>query len=222
MRVTFFTREQGVLNCFYKGGRTPKKHAILQPFMPLWLALDVRQDSYFVRQLEAQSGALVLQGNSLFAGLYVNELLFHLLSPMDSHPQLFAVYLHTLQGLATVTDKLALAMLLRRFEMALLSACGYSICFTHEARLVIPISDQQCYQFIADEGFVLADTGIPGEAILALAQGQFAKPNVLKVAKLIMREAIDHLLEGRELKSRALLMTPRHHAPITAYSHESK
>ncbi|KTC85635.1 MULTISPECIES: DNA repair protein RecO [Legionella] len=203
-RVSFFTREKGVLNCLYKGGRTPKKQAILQPFIPLWLAVDVRKDYYFVRQLEIQKEAVELRANSLFAGLYVNELIFYALSSMDSYPELFVIYQETLRGLADFNDKLGIEVLLRRFEWALLLACGYSLSFTHEAHSINPIRAHHCYQLLPDEGFILASAGIPGEHILALAEGQLDELKLLKTAKFIMRQAIDHLLGGRELKSRSL------------------
>ena len=203
-RISLLTQEKGVLNCLYKGGRTPKKQALLQPFIPLWLAVDSKKEYHFVRQIEMQRDILVLQGNSLFAGLYVNELVFYALKPMEPCPELFAIYQQTIQGLASLHDKLATEILLRRFEWALLLTCGYGISFTHEAHSVMPINAQQFYQFVPEEGFVPAGTGIRGEHILALAQGQFNEVSILKAAKWIMRQAIDHLLGGRELKSRKL------------------
>ena len=203
-RVTFFTREKGIVNGLCKGGRTPKKQALLQPFSPLWLAIELRRDWPYVRQFETFARPLEFEGNSLFAGLYVNELLYYVLSPMDAHPDLFDMYLHTLQGLSSSTDKLVIEVLLRRFEYALLVASGYSVSFTTEANSLKPIEFNQVYQFIAGEGFVVADKGIEGSDILALAQGQLDEIKVLKTAKFIMRQAVDHLLGGRELKSRSL------------------
>lgn len=204
-RVTFFTREKGLLNCLCKGGRTPRKQALLQPFSPLWLALDVRRDWYFVRNMEMLSGALELKGNALFAGLYVNELLYYALKPMDSQPELYDIYLSTIEGLAAVSERLAIEIILRRFESVLLETCGYAISFTHTADLATPIFADQSYQFVAGQGFVLADTGIPGQDILAIAAGRL-QLEVLKSAKYIMRQAIEHFLEGRVLKSRSLYL----------------
>ncbi|CDZ78676.1 Recombination protein O [Legionella massiliensis] len=202
-RVTFFTREKGLLNCLCKGGRTPKKQALLQPFAPLWLALDVRRDWHFVRNMEMLVGVPELKGNSLFAGLYVNELLYYALKPMDSQPELYDIYLSTIEGLAAVSERLAIEIVLRRFEWALLETCGYAISFTHTADHSAPILAESYYQFVAGQGFILADTGIPGQDILAIAAGHL-RLEVLKSAKFIMRQAIDHFLEGRILKSRSL------------------
>lgn len=204
-RITFFTREKGVIICLCKGGRTPKKQAILQPFTSLWLAIDTRKDWYYARNIESTATSFELKGEALFAGLYLNELLYYALAPMDSYPELFDVYLLTLRGLTTATDRLVIEVLLRRFEYALLSACGCSVSFTEEACSSDSIVNNKQYQFIASTGFIASNKGsLPGRDILAFAQGQFSDLNVLKTAKIIMRQAIDHLLGGRELKSRSL------------------
>lgn len=205
-RVTFLTCDKGLLQCYYKGGRTPKKQAIIQPFLPLWLAFDVRRDWHYVRHVETLAGALEFKGKSLFAGLYLNELLYYTLSVGESQPALFATYVFTLNALAATTDLLAIEVLLRRFELVLLEVCGYSISFTEEAYSHQLIVANQFYQFIADTGFVLAEKGITGKAILAIGEGQFDGIEVIKTAKLILRKAIEHLLGGRELKSRSLFI----------------
>ena len=60
------------------------------------------------------------------------------------------------------------------------------------------------YQYIAGSGIVSGGKGIPGEHILALAEDNLNEAIYLKSAKIIMRQAIDHLLGGREIKARAL------------------
>jgi DNA repair protein RecO (recombination protein O) len=197
LRVTFFTEEKGVLTCLCKGGRAPKKQAVLQPFLPLWLAVDVRKDWYFVRHIEVQAAAQQIKGKALFAGLYVNEILYYALKPFDPQPELFEAYQQTMQGLLAVRERLAIEILLRRFEWALLKACGYSLAFGDA-------TVEDYYRFVPEEGFIAADTGIPGTDILALSEGRLETLSVLKTAKFIMRQAIHHLLDGRELKSRAL------------------
>jgi DNA repair protein RecO (recombination protein O) len=204
LRLTFFSREQGLINCLCKGGRTPKKQALLQPFQPLWLDIDIRKDWYFSRHIEALPGALQLKGNSLFAGLYINELLYYVLKPMDPQPELFTAYLQIMQGLSAINERLAIEILLRRFEWTLLDVCGYSMSFTKTANPQTAISPENYYQFIAGEGFIRADVGIAGADILALGEGRLETLALLKSAKFIMRLAIDHLLGGRVLKSRSL------------------
>ncbi len=203
-RVSFFTRELGVVQCLYKGGRTPKKQALLQSFTPLWVNLSERHERYYAQTVESISPTLQLTGNSLFAGLYVNEILYYALSPNYSDSTLFDAYLFTLNGLALAKERAVIEALLRRFEWTLLHACGYSFSLTQEARTANLIAEDSYYQFVAGEGFILDSRGISGTHLLALAQDNLSEAPYLKSAKMIMRQAIDHLLGGREIKTRAL------------------
>ena len=203
-RVVFFTREHGLVSCFYKGGRTPKKQALLQAFSPLWLTIDVRGDAYFVRSLEVVTASVHLPGENLFAGLYLNELLYYALKPHDPHVTLHTAYTLALEALAIASNRFAIEMVLRRFEWELLLSCGYQMSLTHDARSANPINESCFYRFIVGEGFVLTEDGISGAHLLAISQDKLDDIAVLMVAKRIMRRAIDHALDGKEIKSRAL------------------
>lgn len=204
-RVTFLTQESGLIHCLCKGGRTPKKQSLLQAFTPLWISIDERYERYYARSIESMSPILPLEGNSLFSGLYINELLYYTLSPSYPDPELYQAYLLTLNGLSITRERFAIEALLRRFEWTLLKSCGYSFSLNQEARTGDWIVAELYYQFVAGEGFILANSrGIPGEYILALAEDNLNEAAYLKSAKIIMRQAIDHLLGGREIKARAL------------------
>lgn len=203
-RVTFFTREMGLVQCLCKGGRTPKKQSLLQAFTPLWVGMDERYDRYYTRTIESISPMLQLEGNSLFSGLYINELLYYALSPIYPDEELFSAYLVTLNSLALLSDRLAVESLLRRFEWVLLKSCGHSFSLIQEARTGALIETDAYYQFVAGEGFTKVNKGIPGEHLLALAEDNLHDSVYLKSAKIIMRQAIDYLLGGREIKARAL------------------
>lgn len=204
-QVIFFTREKGIVNCLVKGGRAPKKQALLQAFQPLWLAFDTRKDWPYARHLEPITRAHVLGGHALFAGFYLNELLYYVLKPKDPHPELFDRYLQTLEGLSFIKEKLGVEVLLRRFEWDLLRVCGYSISFNEEAHTAKAIDEAQLYRFSATEGFIASAEGtFSGRELLALGRGELNEIQLLRTAKQIMRQAVEHLLGGRELKSRSL------------------
>lgn len=206
-QVSFFTREHGVVSARSQGGRTPKKQALLQAFTPLWLCFDVRADWYYVRQIDVLASSFVLAGDALFAGLYVNELIYHGLHQLDPSPVLYDVYVHMLQtlvSLSPLSDRLSIEAALRRFEWQFLSSCGYAFSLTHDAITHIPIVADHQYDFIAGEGLVLASKGIPGQSIIAMACDHLDDALVLKAAKWIMRRAIDHALGGVRIKAREL------------------
>lgn len=210
-RVVFFTKQYGLINCLYKGGRTPKKQALIQAFLPLWLVMDLKRDAYFVRHLEIAASPAPLMGPSLIAGFYMNELLYYLLKSRDPHESLYCAYGQALEALAMMAapDRLVIESILRRFEWVLLTACGLQMSLTHDARSARPIASNLFYQFIAGEGLIEAKTGIHGEHILAMANNDLSNAAVLGTAKHIMRRAIHYLLDGKELKTRALYETQR-------------
>lgn len=202
-RVTFFTREFGLLSCLCKGGRAPKKQALLQPFIPLWLAVDERRSWYYLRQIEALAPSADLKSQSLFAALYLNELLYYTLSAQDACPMLYDCYLKTLEVLGSNPDKLLIEVVLRQFEWQLLDLCGQGFLFNEELQSGRAVVPGLFYIFIPGEGFKTAAQGIAGELLLKLAQGDLGELDTLKAAKRINRSAIDYLLGGRELNSRA-------------------
>lgn len=205
VQATFFTREKGIVSCLCKGGRTPKKQALLQPFLPLWIAVDTRKNWHYLRHIESTTSSLHLQNKALFAGLYLNELLYYVLKPQDPYPILFEMYQNTLKNVTHARDQSSIEKWLRRFEWELLLSSGYAITF-HEEANGAALLVHQYYQFIPESGFVLAERGITGAQLLMLAEGNLEDEQVLLAAKKIMRQAIHHLLNGRELKSRTLFL----------------
>ena len=202
--VTLFTREQGIISASYRGGRTPKKQANLQVFTPVWVVLNKRHDWCYLQQIEVSAAMFPLNGHHLFAGLYVNELLYHALRPCDPYPCLYDKYEDTVRGLSQFPDKHTLEASLRQFELKFLTSCGYEVSYEFDTQGV-PIRAENSYNFVAGEGFTLAArAGISGEHLLAIGGEQFHDSAVLKAAKLIMRAAIDYALDGKPIKARGL------------------
>ncbi len=203
-QVTFFTREKGVVSAMFKGGRTPKKQTLIQPFTPLWLTLDARRDWHYVRHLDVLAPSLTLAGDALFAGLYVNEIIYHGVQQLDPVPMIYDAFIQTLQSLTQTPQRMEIEALLRRFEWQFLISCGYPFSFANDARTGMPVVPDYQYDFIAGEGFVQTIRGVPGAHIIAMAHDQLEEPGVLKSAKWIMRRAIDHALDGKRIMAREL------------------
>lgn len=202
--VTLWTADKGLVVARYQGARSPKKQALLQPFTALWITLDERRYGIFLRQLDCLEPSVPLIGQSLFAGLYINELLYLSLAPHEPHPTLFLAYKKTLHALLQASDRFALEIILRRFEWCWLEACGYQMSLTTEADSGRPIQPQCHYIFMPGEGFVLAKQGFLGAHIQAFAQEQFNEIAVLRLAKQVMRQAVQQVLDGKVLKTRQL------------------
>lgn len=235
LRVTCFTREKGVIMALCQGGRTPKKQALLQPFVPLWLHLNASRSWTYVRQIEMYASPYVLSGPTLLAGLYVNELLTYLLRAQDAHEVLYDAYEQLLKALhllaapnlsETLRDigakhliflatnsqndhqynpkdpKVVLEILLRRFEWLFITECGYAFSWSHEARTQQSIVKDKYYHFSLGEGFIEGGA-FSGEWLIAMQQARYS-PEVLKMAKNVMRQMIAYLLQGKTLRAREL------------------
>jgi len=203
-RLTLFTQEKGIVRCLFRGGRTLKKQAALQLFAPLWVEMNNRSYGYFINKIECSSSSPILSSTNLFTALYVNELIYHTVKPLDALPDLYEAYQYTMQALSVVKERLAIEAVLRQFEWQLLASCGVLCSFEQEAHNSRLIEPGLFYQYRPAQGFVRSPQGLPGGDILSMAHRKLDTPAVLKTAKIIMRQAIDHLLAGKVLKSRSL------------------
>ncbi|PJD90770.1 MAG: DNA repair protein RecO [Legionella sp.] len=204
VQALFFTRDQGLVRALYKGGRTPKKQALLREFTPLWVEFSERRGWYYVRHIEIAGASLPLTHTHLFSALYLNELLYHALQPQESYPELYDGYVTSLQHIQTASDMQDLERILRRFEWALLVSLGYGISLTHDAESRLPIEASNYYDLQVSQGFIQSKRGILGAHILALARDDLTDPVVLRTAKYVMRQTIAHALNGKEIRTRAL------------------
>ena len=206
-------RDHGRITLFARGVRGPKSRSASksQPFRPLLLSWSGSGDAAGLTQVErspdaAPEPAGVLPGAALLPGWYLNELLLALTVRNDPQPAVYDLYHATLASLAAGSSP---AASLRRFERGLLEQLGYGIDFATDARSGQPVRKGAYYHFHASLGFVevAADgqaNAVPGASLLAIDAGDLAAERVLDDARSIMRAAIDHVLEGRELRTRAV------------------
>ncbi|KTC65765.1 DNA repair protein RecO [Legionella adelaidensis] len=201
--ITFFTRERGLLRCLCKGGRMPRKQPLLQPFTPLWVAVTNKRDFYYINQIEIIKPTLPLEGDTLFSGLYLNELLVNLLRPLDAHSLLFDIYTACLYSLSELKNKEMIEESLRKFEWGLLASLGYQVILSHDIQGEI-IKENLYYEYLPPEGFLPSSQGVLGKHLLAFGNNDFQDKEVLKIAKKIMRKAIDFSLDGKKIHTRDL------------------
>ena len=95
--VDFFTPE-GRLRAVLRGARG-KAGTLARPFVPLEVEFRGRGDLKSVGRLDSAGLAYWLDGNALFSGMYLNELLIRLLPAEDAHPAMFDHYAATLPAL---------------------------------------------------------------------------------------------------------------------------
>ncbi len=201
-----FLTPQGRLRAVLRGARG-KAGTLARPFVPVEVEFRGRGELKNVGRLEAAGIPRWLNGEALFSGLYLNELILRLLPAEDPHPILFEHYAATLEALAAGR---ALEPLLRAFEWRLLDELGYGFALGEDLNGQ-PVVAGQLYRLLPDAGLEpvhLFQPGLfQGAELLAMAEADWTAPGALAAAKRLMRQALAPHLGGRPLVSRELFMT---------------
>lgn len=222
-----FTPHHGRLTVVARGARKSRSPAsgLLQPFVPLLVSFAGKGELMALSHVEANGTMRQLEGECLFAGFYLNELLVHLLQKWDAHPGLYAAYenaVSALQGHA-VQQKI-----LRSFEKCLLEEIGYGLLPKSENSLHNTFSPELFYRFMPEHGFVVCepvsergqdlsnDTGgadrqsqanlFSGKSLIAIAKDEWQDEACLRDAKRLTRFVLAPLLGNRPIHSRRLFM----------------
>ncbi len=185
--VDLLTLHHGLQRVVWRGARGQRRKLSPQPFVPLLVGLLGRSELKTLTQAEVAGQFTLLQGEKLFSGMYLNELLVRLLSSADPQPLLFAAYQQVLEQLA---NDAPVEPTLRRFEWQLLEVLGYGFSLSED----------------------LSGAGLPGHALLAMAADDWTATITLRAAKQLMRQALAVHLGDRPLVSRQLFarQTPSH------------
>jgi DNA repair protein RecO (recombination protein O) len=205
-----FTREHGRLTLFARGVRGPKSRtaSLLQPFRRLLGSWSGSGDAGQLTQAEREPEDTLpeLPAAAMMSAWYLNELLLKLTVRLDPQPLVFDLYDRTLAQLRTAAS---IEASLRGFERQLLELLGYGIEFEQVAREGGALQSGAYYHFHPDLGFVqvTGETGgkvFEGRVLLAIAADDYTDETVLEPAKRILRMALDHALDGRELRTRTV------------------
>lgn len=209
--LDIFSAEAGRLSVV-----TPKRSSKKDTFIPDYFQqcqADWRagEDWPQIKVLQLRQSFL-LRNNSLYCGLYLNELLTRLLPRNEPAHDLFHLYASVINALEENNDSDnagALEPWLRLFEYQLLQQLGLGFSWQQDS-LSRPITADQRYQFNPQEGFYLHGKGFfRGSDILAFASWlkNFAEVpvdvSVWQTAKQVLRLALENVLE-RPLISRQL------------------
>jgi DNA repair protein RecO (recombination protein O) len=203
------TREHGRLSLFARGVRAPRSKlaAVLQPFQLLLLSWSGRGEAPQLTgaELTGAPAAGALPASYLLACFYLNELLLKLTTRHDPHPSLFDAYHRVLEEFR---GGRVLERGLRIFEKRLLGEVGYGLDLTSECHSGQRIVACGYYRFRPGEGLVAASSddpgALPGSSLASLEQERLTSPAELADARRLLKCALEHCLEGRELATRAV------------------
>ncbi|MDH4456143.1 MAG: DNA repair protein RecO [Candidatus Methylopumilus sp.] len=210
--VELFTRDFGRVSAVAKGARRPRSamRGMLQSFQPLLGAWSGKLELKTLHSLEWYSGLLMLQGEALMCGFYLNELLLRLLPREDAHEALFDEYTQTLKLLSLAPDDSA--NILRRFELRLLQALGYAVPLTQNIRDEA-VTAEAHYYYVPEVGPVSSkhdyqENGVQlsGKTLLDMAQDDYADLQTQQQSKQLMRLLLAHYLGDKPLHTRQLFI----------------
>jgi len=215
--LELFTRDHGRLTVFARGARgSGRKGAspmsMLQSFNRLLVSWSAGAEAGTLTAVEFDGAYSILPPDRVVSGCYLNELLMRLSARHDSHPDVFELYSRTIDGLKTAADPLPT---LRLFEKCLLEALGYGLALSHDAATRLPIEPTHAYHYRLEQGAIRAgdvaegSMVFSGATLLALANEDLSDPAICQAARTLLRAALDRVLEGRELKSRQVMMALR-------------
>ena len=207
--VEAFTREHGRVAVVARGAKSARSRwrNVLQPFRPLLLSWYQKTDLGTLSAADQVASLPPLQGQSLYCGLYLNELLMRLLHRGDPHAEVFERYRHVLTELAS---EVAPQPVLRVFEKHLLEAIGYAMLLDREFESGNEVQAQNWYDFPPDRGPVLAPgpgkNRVSGSALLALHSEDLKNANLTEL-RMLMRRVIGYHLGDKPLASLSLFTT---------------
>jgi DNA repair protein RecO (recombination protein O) len=205
--IDVLTHDFGRISLLAKGIRKAKSRflGLLQPFIPLNVSFTGKAELKLLTDAEISQSYLELSGLALYCGFYVNELVIHFLHKHDPHPEVFGYYRDCLSRLAT---GMGLEAALRDFELHLLECAGYGLQLEKDYLNNQPVEPGKKYRIDTELGPTeAADGPYSGKTLRAIQSGELDDPTVLSEAKNLMRTVIDAHLQGKPLKSRAIINT---------------
>jgi DNA repair protein RecO (recombination protein O) len=210
--VELFSRDLGRVAAVAKGARRPRSamRGMLQSFQPLLGTWSGKNELRNLHSLEWGEGLLLLQGQALMCGFYMNELLLRLLPREDAHEALFAFYGHTLRALSMAPES---AITLRRFELKMLQEMGYAVPLEQDEHdRAIDINRNYIYMPERGACSVQENTGrqngvqLSGTTLLDMARDDYSSPQTQLQSKQLMRMLLGHYLGEKPLHTRQLLI----------------
>ena len=206
--LEFLTSQQGKISAISYLGKSLKsnKRALLQPFSPLKIVLKGQGSLKYLKRVEPERKSYKLSGNYLYSGFYLNELQVRLLGEHIPYDELFYQYQQSIEQLS---EQHSIEYILRNFENRLLEELGMTIDYS-------PVfsENNSYYSYLPEKGFVPANflptrhkstqTCYNAIHLKAIAEENISAKETMQTCKLLMRQIINHLLDGKPLHSRKL------------------
>jgi DNA repair protein RecO (recombination protein O) len=203
------TPTRGRVGLVARGSRRSSsgQRALLQPFIGLHVSWIRRGELGRLTHVEAAASWHELEGDSLLAGFYMNELVLRMLARSDANAEVFSCYSTKLQELG---NGAATARTLRLFELGLLNALGYGPELRRDCESGEPLRAEWTYAFEPESGprRTAADAGsesFRGKDLISLRERALDDADSLRAAKLLLGRSLAQHLGPRPLRTRGVL-----------------
>lgn len=212
--VEVFTRHCGRVGLLARGARRARSaiRGTLLAFHPLRLSWSASAELGTLVAAEWSGGQRALAGLGLMCGFYINELLLRLLPREDAHEHLFDAYAGAVARLAAGAEH---AVLLRGFELKLLTELGYAPPLDRDAASGRPVQPGVRYAYVPERGplavnggasdFQPEDVVVDGQTLLDMSRDDYARTQTRDEARRLMRSLIAARLSGQTLHTREML-----------------
>jgi|HigsolmetaAR202D_1030399.scaffolds.fasta_scaffold00121_30 DNA repair protein RecO (recombination protein O) len=215
--LELFTRDHGRVSVFARGargsrGKSASLVSVLQPFNRVLVSWSGRGEAGQLTGAEFDGSFEPMPPAQLVNGYYLNELLLKLFARQDSHPEVFELYSVTVDALKSSGEPLRA---LRLFEKRLLESLGYGLSLQYEAITGEPIEPERLYHYRLEQGAVRAldvaegSMVFPGSSLISLGREELHSPQALADARRLLGAAIERCLDGRELRTREVMLALR-------------
>lgn len=208
--LDLLTQEEGRITAVI---RYSKKHAsrirgMLEPFRLLEASWSGRGEVFTLTHAEEKHRFPLKQG-ALLQATYLNEVLLRAFQPHQPIPELFSLYLASLQQLLQGADM----QTVMRFELEVLATCGYELNLWQDDASGQDIRAQMRYRFRPEQGLQACDisgasaedTVISGGLLLALREPERLTDADASELRLVLDRLLRFLLKGKTLYARSLL-----------------
>ena len=212
--AAFVTDSDGRIDLLARSvrGARNRKTVPPMPFCQYEMSWTGRGNLRHLQSCEPVGRAFRLEGQNLFCGFYLNELLYRLLPHHEPEHVIVDAYADVLQRLEVTQD---VEPLLRNFELLLLDALGYGLDLMRDVDGNL-LDRQAHYRFEPEKGLLPCTPDMPpgilaasGATYLALGCRDFSDPAVRQFAKVVLRSVLALYLGNRPLQSRELFARPQ-------------
>ncbi len=207
--LTLLSSEFGLQNAVARLSKRQTKGAY-PLFAPAYVEWMGRQGLKTLKQFDTSGQKpFALQGQMVFCGLYLNELLCRLLPQGQPLEYLFSGYERCLEALSQIEQLSQAEPHLRMFELSLITELGYGLSYDVDCE-GHTLQPQITYVFEPEAGWRPAMSTsaftLTGQMITQLGAGQFDEDNIKLASKHLLRKILEDLLGGKPLKSRELFI----------------